>query len=84
MDGQDGIANGRFNILLNLTRVRYVDSSGLGEMVAAQTAARRARGPDHPPWPPPKVRELFEMTRLSSVFDIYAEEPSARRNLSEG
>ena len=38
------IAAGRPDLLLNLARVRYVDSSGLGEMVAAQLAARRAGG----------------------------------------
>lgn len=78
------IAEGRHDILLNLTRVRYVDSSGLGEMVAAQAAARRNGGRVAVLAPPPNVRELFEVTRLVQVFDIYDDEPSAVRGMAAG
>ncbi len=78
------IAEGRPDILLDLARVRYIDSSGLGEMVAAQTAARRAGGQVALLALTPNVREVFEMTRLVQVFDIYPDEPAALRGMSGG
>ena len=71
------IAEGRADILLNLAGVRYVDSSGLGEMVAAQTAARRVGGRVAILSPSANVRELFEVTALTGVFDIYEDEAAA-------
>ena len=71
------IAEGRADIRLNLAGVRYVDSSGLGEMVAAQTAALRAGGRVAILSPSANVRELFEVTALTAVFDIYADEAAA-------
>jgi anti-sigma B factor antagonist len=78
------IAEGRPDILLNFSRVRYVDSSALGEMVAAQAAARRDGGRVGLLRLSPNVREVFEMTRLVRVFDIYQDEPSAVREMSGG
>ena len=78
------IAEGRPDILLDLARVRYVDSSGLGEMVAAQLAARRAGGRVALLAPTPNVLEVFEMTQLVQVFDIYADEAGALRGMAAG
>jgi anti-sigma B factor antagonist len=71
------IAEGRTDILLNLAGVRYVDSSGLGEMVAAQTAARRVGGRVAVLSPSANVRELLKVTALTGVFDIYEDESAA-------
>ena len=78
------IAEGRVFILLNLAGVRYVDSSGLGEMVAALTAARRGGGRVSLLGLSPNVRALFEMTRLVSAFDIYEDEAGALRGMVTG
>ena len=78
------IDEGQVYILLDLARVRYVDSSGLGEMVAAQSAARRAGGQVALLAPTPNVREVFEMTRMAQVFDIYADEAGALRGMAAG
>jgi len=77
-------AEGRVFILLNLAGVRYVDSSGLGEMVAAQTAARRGGGRVAVLGLSPNVRALFEMTALTNVFDIYEDEAGALRGMASG
>ena len=78
------IAEGRPDILLDLTGVRYVDSSGLGEMVAAQAAARRAGGQVALFGLSPNVREVFEVTRLVYVFDIYEDEAGALKVIGGG
>lgn len=77
-------AEGRPDILLNLSGVRYVDSCGLGEMVAAQAAARRAGGRVALLGLSPNVREVFAVTRLASVFDIYEDEAGALRGMDSG
>ena len=78
------IAEGRVEIVMNLAGVRYVDSSGLGEMVAALLAARRAGGQVALLGLSSNVREVFEMTRLVEVFDIYADEAGALRGMAAG
>ena len=78
------IAGGCAEILLNLAGVRYVDSSGLGEMVAAQTAARRVGGRVAVLSPSANVRELFEVTALTGVFDIYEDEAAAVEMMAAG
>ena len=75
------IASGRPHLLLDLSRVRYVDSCGLGEMVAAQLAARRAGGRVALLSPTPNVREVLGVTRLGQVFDIYEDEAVALREM---
>lgn len=78
------ITEGRVDIVLNLARVRYIDSSGLGEMVAAQTAARRGGGQVALLAPTPNVREVLKVTRLASVFDVYEDEAGSLRGMSGG
>lgn len=78
------IGEGRPDLLLNLSGVRYVDSSGLGEMVAAQAAARRAGGRVALLGLSPNVREVFEVTRLLTIFDIYEDEAVALRGMDGG
>jgi anti-sigma B factor antagonist len=78
------IATGRPDLLLNLSCIRYVDSCGLGEIVSAQLAARRAGGQVALLAPAPNVREVFEVTGLAQVFDIYADEASAVRGMGGG
>jgi anti-sigma B factor antagonist len=71
------IGEGRPNILLNLAQVRYVDSSALGEMVSALIATRREKGRIALLNVTPNVWELFEITRLATVFDTYTDELAA-------
>jgi anti-sigma B factor antagonist len=78
------ILGGRPNILLNLASVRYVDSSALGEMVSALLAARRENGRMALLNVTPNVWELFEMTRLATVFDTYSDEQAACKEAGGG
>jgi anti-sigma B factor antagonist len=65
------IREGRCNIVLNLARVRYVDSSGLGEMVSGLLAACREGGQIRLMNVSPNVQELLNVTKLATVFDVY-------------
>ncbi len=71
------IADGRKFVLLNLREVPYIDSSGIGELVAAFTRIRDLGGELKLLNPSSKVRTLLEITRLYSVFDVKSDEASA-------
>lgn len=71
------IGEGRVKIILNLAKVKYVDSSGLGEMVSALTTAARKRGNIVLLNVSPNVMDLLRVTKLVSVFAIYGDEQDA-------
>jgi anti-sigma B factor antagonist len=64
-------------ILLNLSGVTYIDSCGLGELVASQVSVENSGGEIKLTGLSDKLRELFTATRLLAVFDIYADEAEA-------
>lgn len=71
------IQKGNNKILLNLHDVGYVDSSGIGELVKSYTTVRNQGGQMKLLNPSKRMRDLLQMTRLSAVFDIQADEASA-------
>jgi len=62
---------GYHHIILNLGEVTYVDSVGLSTLVAGYTSARNAGGDLKLLHLPRGVQQLLQITRLSTVFDIY-------------
>jgi anti-sigma B factor antagonist len=56
-------------IILDLTGVEYVDSSGLGALVSIYVAANNAHCMLELANPKQRVRDLFKMTKLASFFD---------------
>jgi anti-sigma B factor antagonist len=73
----DLLAQGRKKFLLNLAKVPYVDSAGLGQIIRCFTAIRKAGGTLKLLSPNAKVVDLLTVTRLVNVFDWYNEESSA-------
>jgi len=57
-------------IVLDLTGLRYVDSSGLGAFVKLMKAARRSGGDVRLAGPTREVLKVLELTRLNRVFDV--------------
>lgn len=64
-----GIIPGTKRIVLDLTGVDYVDSSGLGALVSVYMAAGRAQCELELANPKPRVRDLLNITKLSSIFE---------------
>ena len=56
-------------IVLDLTNVNYIDSSGIGAMVAVYLAANRVQCELKVVNAQPRIRDLFEVTKLSAVFE---------------
>jgi len=67
-------------ILLNLRQVPYMDSSGIGEMVACYKAARNKNGTIKLLDPSERVSDLLQITRLEEVFETYRNEKEALRS----
>ena len=64
-------------ILLNLERVKYMDSAGIGELVACYKRAKEKQGTVKLLNPSGKVYDLLQLTKLEEVFDTYRDEKEA-------
>jgi len=66
-------------VVLDLTRVAFLDSSGLGAVVAVLKALGPARKLELAGLSP-SVQKVFRLTRMDSVFVIHDQVPVALRN----
>src|SRR5437870_12378821 len=80
---RDLLEKGSKKILLNLGEVQYVDSSGLGELVGTCKTVRSQGGELKLVNLSRRVHELFQMTRLSSVFCIEEDEARAIKSFGD-
>ena len=64
-------------VVVDLSEVSYMDSSGIATLVEALQAARKAQGTLILAGLSERVREVFELARLESVFDIAPDLASA-------
>ena len=61
----------------NMSGVDFINSSGLGALVSMMKEVRVQRGRLTLSDLAPYVNEIFEITQLSSVFEIYEDQTSA-------
>ena len=71
------IAEGQNRVVINLQKVDYIDSTGLGGLVIAFTTAQKAGGALKLMNLNKRELELLVLTKLSTVFDIYTDEQDA-------
>jgi anti-sigma B factor antagonist len=71
------LEEGKKRILLNLAGVSYIDSSGIGELIANYTTVGRAGGQLKLLNLTEKVQDLLVITKLLTVFDVYDNEADA-------
>jgi anti-sigma B factor antagonist len=76
----DTLEGGRKNILLNMAEVYYIDSSGLGELVAAYTAATRRGGKLKLMKLTQRVQDVVQLTKVYRIFEVFNDEDSAVRS----
>lgn len=74
---RDLIGKGVKHILLGLGDVNYIDSSGLGELVSAFTTAKNQGADVKLLSLTKKVKDVLQLTKLYTVFDISDDEASA-------
>lgn len=71
---------GQKQILMNLAELTYVDSAGLGELVAAHSTASRQGGRISLTNVGKRIEDLLVLTRLLTVFDVHETEEAALKN----
>ncbi len=64
-------------IVLNLGEVNYIDSGGLGTLVALRATAQNAGGTIKLTNLTTRVGDLLQVTKLLTVFDVYNSEAEA-------
>ncbi len=64
-------------IVLNLAGTGYIDSGGLGTLVALYTTARNNGGAIKLATLTPRVGDLLQVTKLLTVFEVYDTEDQA-------
>jgi len=65
---------GHREFVLNLANVPYIDSFGLGQLIAIWTSIRSKSGQMTLLRPTDHVRRLFQITKLDTVFHLSGEE----------
>jgi anti-sigma B factor antagonist len=71
------LAEGQKEILLNLGEVWFIDSAGIGELVSAFTSVRNRGGELKLLKLTRRVRDVLQITKLYTVFDIRDDEAAA-------
>jgi len=71
------LENGKLAILLNLEKVSYMDSAGIGELVACYKRAKEKDGVVKLLNPSGKVYDLLQLTKLEEVFETFRDEKQA-------
>ena len=79
---RDLAAGGNKKLLLNLAEVSYIDSSGIGEMVSGYTTVSNAGGQMKLLNLTKRVKDLLQITKLYTVFEVHEDEAAAVRSFS--
>ena len=79
---KDLTASGNKKLLLNLGEVSYIDSSGIGEMVSGFTSVTNQGGQLKLLNLTKRVKDLLQITKLYTVFEVFDDEAAAVRSYS--
>ena len=83
-DQVKALTSGNNRIILNLADVNYIDSGGLGTLVALYTTARNAGGAVKLARLTQRVGDLLQVTKLLTVFEVYNSEEEAVQSFRQG
>lgn len=67
----------KYCIIINLEKVSYIDSSGIGALISSLSNLKKYQGGLKIINVSGSVRKVFELTKLTSFFEIYDNEADA-------
>jgi anti-sigma B factor antagonist len=67
---------------MNLAEVRYIDSAGLGELVAAYATVTRAGGQIKLVNTESRIKDVLQITKLGTVFELCSNEAAALKSFA--
>ncbi len=73
----NAVNNGKTKILLDMSQVTTIDSSGIGELVGSYTTVTNRGGKLKLLHLPAKLNELLHVTQLITVFEVHENEQEA-------
>jgi anti-sigma B factor antagonist len=76
------VSKGQKKLLLNLGDVSYIDSSGIGELVSGFTTVTNSGGQLKLLNLQKRVKDLLQITKLYTVFDVHEDEATAVRSFA--
>jgi anti-sigma B factor antagonist len=76
------VTSGNKKLLLNLGEVSYIDSSGIGEMVSGFTTVTNQGGVVKLLNLTKRVKDLLQITKLYTVFEVFEDEATAVRSFA--
>jgi anti-sigma B factor antagonist len=79
---RDMVSKNQKKILLNLGEVSYIDSSGIGELVSGFTTVTNSGGNLKLLNLNKRVKDLLQITKLYTVFDVHEDEAAAIRSFA--
>jgi anti-sigma B factor antagonist len=71
-----------YNLVINLEKVRYIDSTGLGVLIGGLKRVREHGGSDNLVCTNPQIKKIFDITGLVKIFGIFDDEQSAMKALA--
>jgi anti-sigma B factor antagonist len=71
------IAEGKTKVVLNMANITFIDSAGLGTLVAAHHSAKSQGAALKLAHLGSKFQEVLQITKLLTVFDVYNSEAEA-------
>jgi anti-sigma B factor antagonist len=77
----DLIDKGHYNLIINLEKVRYIDSTGLGVLIGGLKRVREHGGTVNLVCTNPQIKKIFDITGLVKIFGIYDDEDAAMKAL---
>jgi anti-sigma B factor antagonist len=78
------LAEGKKKIVLNMDNITFIDSAGLGTLVAAHHSAKGQGASLRLCHLGSKFQEVLQITKLLTVFDVYDTEAAAVSSFSKG
>jgi anti-anti-sigma factor len=73
---------GRRRLLINFAEVTFMDSSGVGELLASLVSTQNSGGKLKLEKIPSKIRILFKITWMEGLFEIFDDEDAAIRSFA--
>ena len=75
------IDQGHYNLIINLEKVRYIDSTGLGVLIGGLKRVREHGGSVSLVCTNPQIKKIFNITGLVKIFGIFETENDAKKAL---
>jgi anti-anti-sigma factor len=74
---REAVQGGDAHLLLNFENVKYIDSSGVGELFSLRDTISQAGGRLKLSNLPPKVEQVLSLSGVMPMFEIYDDENAA-------